>query len=139
MNCWTTLSKVIIRKISLETLFTTIFHFSFLSCHALTTNFLGCPGAYGMHYVNSKQFMLIYSHAYINTINSHKSCYSIYNNNIKISSHGLINKSSRFTAPTPNASKNVKFQLSRNWMKFDVVGRFHKTIPTVKSVSSSEI
>ena len=37
-----------------------IFHFSFLSCHALTPNFLGCPGAYEMHYVISKQFMLIY-------------------------------------------------------------------------------
>ena len=66
--------------------------FSF-SCHALTPIILGCPGAYGMHYAISKQLMVIYLHAYINTINSHKSCYSIYNNNTKISSHGLINKS----------------------------------------------
>ena len=40
---------------------------------------------------------------------------------------------------TPGASKNVKFQLSRNSTKFDVVARFRETIPTVKSVSSSEI
>ena len=36
------------------------------------------------------------------------------------------------------ASKNVKFRLSRNLMKFDMVTRFRETIPTVKSVSSSE-
>ena len=36
----------------------------------------------------------IFLHAYINKINSHKSCYSIHNNNTKISSHGLINHSS---------------------------------------------
>ena len=36
-------------------------------------------------------------------------------------------------------SKNVKFLLSRNSMKFDVVARFRETIPMVKSVSSSEI
>ena len=46
-------------KSSLEIPFTTIFHFSFLSCHALTPNFLGCPGAYEMHYAFFKQFMLI--------------------------------------------------------------------------------
>ena len=45
---------------SLEIPFTTTFQFSFLSCHALTPNFLGCPGVYEMHYVISKQFMLIY-------------------------------------------------------------------------------
>ena len=33
--------------------------FSF-SCHALTPIILGCPGVYGMHYVISKQSMLIY-------------------------------------------------------------------------------
>ena len=32
---------------------------------------------------------------------------------------------------TLGASKNMKFQLSRNSTKFDVVARFHKTIPTV--------
>ena len=47
-------------KSSLEIPFTTTFHFSFLSCHALTPNFPGCPGAYEMHYVIFKQFMLIY-------------------------------------------------------------------------------
>ena len=35
--------------------------------------------------------------------------------------------------------KTCKFQLSRNSTKFDVVARFRKTIPMVKSVSSSEI
>ena len=30
------------------------------SCHALTPNFLGCLGAYEMHYVIWKQFILIY-------------------------------------------------------------------------------
>ena len=56
-----------IGKSSLEIPFTTIFHFSFLSCHALTPNFLGCPGAYEMHYVIFMQHMLIYlNHAYIN-------------------------------------------------------------------------
>ena len=42
-------------------------------------------------------------------------------------------------SPTPHASKNVKFRLSQNSTKFDVVARFCETIPTVKSVSSSEI
>ena len=40
---------------------------------------------------------------------------------------------------TPGASKNVKFRLSRNSTKFDVVGRFRETIPTVNSILSSEI
>ena len=69
-NCWIIFSKqswVSLRdelldhsprqlfgKSSLEIPFTTIFHFSFLSCHALTPNFLGCPGAYEMHYAISK-------------------------------------------------------------------------------------
>ena len=35
--------------------------------------------------------------------------------------------------------KTCKFRLSRNSTKFDVVARFRETIPTVKSVSSSEI
>ena len=47
-------------KSSLEIPFTTIFHFSFLSCHALTLKFLGCPGTYERHYAISKPFMLIY-------------------------------------------------------------------------------
>ena len=47
-------------KSSLEIPFKTIFHFSFISCLALTSNFLGCPGAYEMHYAIFKQFMLIY-------------------------------------------------------------------------------
>ena len=41
--------------------------------------------------------------------------------------------------PTPGDSKNVKFRLSRNSMKFDVVARFREMIPTVKSIWSSEI
>ena len=65
-NCWIIFSKqswVSLRdelldhsprqffgKSSLEIPFTTIFHFYFLSCHALTPNFLGCPSAYEMHY-----------------------------------------------------------------------------------------
>ena len=40
---------------------------------------------------------------------------------------------------TPVASKYVKFCLSRNPTKFNWVARFHKTIPTVYSISSSEI
>ena len=47
-------------KSSLEISFTTIFHFSFLSCHALTPNFLGCPCAYEMHYAISKPHVPIY-------------------------------------------------------------------------------
>ena len=37
------------------------------------------------------------------------------------------------------ALKNVKFRLSRNSTKFEDVARFCETIPTVKSVSSSEV
>ena len=40
---------------------------------------------------------------------------------------------------TPVALKYVKFQLSRNPIKFDGVTRFRETNSTVKSVSSSEI
>ena len=47
-------------KSSLEIPFTTIFHFSFLLCHALTPKFLSCPGAYEMHYTISKPHMPIY-------------------------------------------------------------------------------
>ena len=41
--------------------------------------------------------------------------------------------------PTPDASKNVKFQQSQNPTKFDGVTRFRKTNSTVKFVSSYEI
>ena len=41
--------------------------------------------------------------------------------------------------PTPHASKNVKFRLSRNPKKFDRVARFRETISMVTSVLSSEI
>ena len=41
--------------------------------------------------------------------------------------------------PIPDASKNVKFWLSRNPTKFDRVTRFRETNSKVKSVSSSEI
>ena len=40
---------------------------------------------------------------------------------------------------TLDASKNVKFELSRNSMKFDKVAKFHETISMVKYVSSSKI
>ena len=40
---------------------------------------------------------------------------------------------------TLGALKNVKFRLSPNSTKFDVVARFRETILTVKPVSSSEI
>ena len=54
-------------KSSLEIPFTTIFHFSFLSSHALTPNVLGCLGAHEIHYAIIMQHMLIYlNHAYIN-------------------------------------------------------------------------
>ena len=43
------------------------------------------------------------------------------------------------TYPTLVALKNVKFRLSRNSTKFDVVARLHETIPTMKFASSSEI
>ena len=59
-----------IEKSSVEILFTNIsflFHFCFISCHALTLKILGYPSAYGMHDANSNTFMLIYSHAYILT------------------------------------------------------------------------
>ena len=37
------------------------------------------------------------------------------------------------------ASKNMKFRLSQNSTKFDVVARFCEMIPMVKSVLSHEI
>ena len=40
---------------------------------------------------------------------------------------------------TFGAWKNVKFRLSRNWTKFDVVAKFRETIPMAKSVLPSEI
>ena len=40
---------------------------------------------------------------------------------------------------TPHALKNMKSRLPRNSMKFDVVARFREMIPTMKSISSSEI
>ena len=55
VNCWTILQKIFRRNS-----FHKHFHFCFLSCHALTPNILGCPNAYGMHYTNSRIFMLIY-------------------------------------------------------------------------------
>ena len=66
MNCWTTLQGNSSENL-LEIPFTTIFiflSFSFMSC--THTYHVGCPGAYEMHYVISKQFILIYLHAYIN-------------------------------------------------------------------------
>ena len=40
---------------------------------------------------------------------------------------------------TPDASKNVKFQLSRNPMKFNKLTRFREKNSTVKSIRSSKI
>ena len=63
------------RKSSLEIPFTIIFHFSFLSCHALIPNFLGYPGAYEMHYAIftiihlNISSMHIYIYIYILTCN----------------------------------------------------------------------
>ena len=92
-NCWVIFSKQswvslqdelldnsprqLFGKSSLEIPFTTIFlfFFSFLSCHALTPNFLGCPGAYEMYYAISKPHMPIYHHAYIDKIHIHTTCY----------------------------------------------------------------
>ena len=41
--------------------------------------------------------------------------------------------------PTPHVSKNVKSRPLQNSTKFDVAAKFHETISTEKSVSSSEI
>ena len=54
MNCWTTLQGNSSENLPLK------FLSQPFSIYALTPNFLGCPGAYGMHYAISKQFMLIY-------------------------------------------------------------------------------
>ena len=61
MNCWTTLQDNPSENLPLKFLSRqfSIF-FSFLSCHALTPNFLGCPDAYEMHYAISKPHMPIY-------------------------------------------------------------------------------
>ena len=40
---------------------------------------------------------------------------------------------------TPDASKNVKFRMFQNPMKFNRLTRFHETNSTLKSFSSSEI
>ena len=67
------LSKAILWKIFLEIHFTTIF--IFLSCHALTSIYLGFPSAYEMHYAIFIQHMPIYHHAYIEKIHIHTTCY----------------------------------------------------------------
>ena len=58
VNCWTISQLNSLENLPLKFL-SQPFSF-FLSCHALTPTILGCPGAYGMHYAISKQFMLIY-------------------------------------------------------------------------------
>ena len=73
VNCWVILRnghgglqrelldnspKQFFEKSSFEISFTTIF--LFLSCHVLTPIFLGCPGAYEMHYGIFIQHMPIY-------------------------------------------------------------------------------
>ena len=70
------------------------FSFFFLSCHALTPNFLGFPSAYEMHYAISKPHMSIYQLCiYINKIYILITCYLIHINNIKIGTLELINNS----------------------------------------------
>ena len=53
MNYWTTLQGNSSENLPLKFLSQPFFHFSFLSCHALTPNFIGCPSAYEMHYAIS--------------------------------------------------------------------------------------
>ena len=60
-------------KSSFEIPFTTIF--LFLSCHALTPIFLGCPGAYEMHYAISYNTCQYIIHAYTNKIHILTTCY----------------------------------------------------------------
>ena len=60
VNCWTISQPNSSENLPLKFLSQPFSFFSFLSCHALTPTILGCPGAYGMHYTISKQFMLIY-------------------------------------------------------------------------------
>ena len=76
VNCWIIFSKQswvslrdelldhsprqFFRKSSLKFLSQPFSLFFSFSCHALTPIILGCPGAYGMHDVNFKPFMLIY-------------------------------------------------------------------------------
>ena len=60
MNCWTTLQGNSSENLPLKFLSQPLFIFLSISCHALTPNFLGYPGAYEMHYAIYKQFMLIY-------------------------------------------------------------------------------
>ena len=43
--------------------------------------------------------------------------------------------SKQVSLATLGASKNVKFRMSRNSMKFDGVTRFRETIPMVMSIS----
>ena len=54
---------------------------------------------------------------------------------IRLLSHQISFYGTRYSVPR----KICKFQLSRKSTKFDVLARFHETIQTVKSVSSSEI
>ena len=52
---------------------------------------------------------------------------------------GVLHNTCQVSRTTLGASKNVKFQLFRNSMKFDMVARFLEMISMVKSVLSSEI
>ena len=106
MNCWTTLQGNSSENLPLKFLSQPFcIFFSFLSCHALTPNFLGCPSAYEMHYVISKPHMTIYHHANIDKIHIHTTCYLIHINNIKINSHELINN------PIPMAHTQLYFYI----------------------------
>ena len=50
-----------------------------------------------------------------------------------------FNQVSCMSLATPSGSKNMKSRPSWNLTKFDWVIRFRETVPTVKSVLSSEI
>ena len=60
LNCWTIFQPISPENLPLKFLSQPFSFLFFFSCHALTPTILGCPGAYGMHYATSKQFMVIY-------------------------------------------------------------------------------
>ena len=77
---------------------------------------------------------------WLNMIHSHKctTCHAMcHSSKVPCGIHRIMSCVTRH--PTPGVSKNVKFQLSRNLMKFNEVTRFRETHLMVKFVSSSEI
>ena len=51
VNCWTISQHNSLKNLPSKFI-SQYLSFYFLSCHALTSNILGCPSAYGMHYAN---------------------------------------------------------------------------------------